>query len=136
MPAIPTANPEFDRGTYLTCFRLVLERCDPNVRHERFGQTAQHEVAAMGGHVTSEEVMEFAKVLLDSGARPDIRDDLLKSTPLGWACRWGRAELVRLLLERGADPVEAGAEPWATPQAWAEKMGRESVLAVLREHRQ
>ena len=114
----------------------MLERCDPNVRHERFGQTAQHEVAAMGGHVTSEEVMKFAKVLLDSGARPDIRDDLLKSTPLGWACRWGRAELVRLLLERGADPVEAGAEPWATPQAWAEKMGRESVLAVLREHRQ
>jgi ankyrin repeat protein len=71
---------------------------------------------------------------LDGGARLDIRDDLLKSTPLGWACRWGRTELVRLLLERGADPVEADAEPWATPQAWAEKMGRDSVLRVLREH--
>jgi ankyrin repeat protein len=134
MPGIPTANPEFDRGTYLTCFRLVLERCDPNVRPERFGQTALHEVAAMGGHVTSKEVVEFAKALLDAGARLDIRDDLLKSTPLGWACRWGRADLVRLLLERGADPVEPDAEPWATPQAWAEKMGRDSVLAVLREH--
>ena len=89
----------------------------------------------MREHVTSEEVVEFAEVLLDAGARLDIRDDLLKSTPLGWACRWGRAELVRLLLERGADPVEADAEPWATPQAWAEKMGRDSVLAVLREHR-
>jgi ankyrin repeat protein len=134
MPGIETANPEFDRGTYLTCFRLVLERCDPNVRPERFGQTALHEVAAMREHVTSEEVMEFATALLDAGARLDIRDDLLKSTPLGWACRWGGAELVRLLLEHGADPVEADAEPWAMPLAWAEKMRRDAVLKVLREH--
>jgi hypothetical protein len=49
---------------------------------------------------------------LDASARLDIRDDLLKSTPLGWACRWGGAELVRLVLEHGADPVEADAEPW------------------------
>ena len=65
-----------------------------------------------------------------------MRDDLLRSTPLGWACRWGRVELVTLLLERGADPVEADAEPWATPLAWAEKMGHDPVLAVLREHSQ
>jgi ankyrin repeat protein len=58
----------------------------------------------------------------------------LKSTPLGWACRWGRVEVVKLLLERGADPVEKDAEPWATPRAWAEKMGRAEVLAVLREY--
>src|SRR5262249_42907595 len=25
-------NPEWDRATYLTCFRLILERCDPNLR--------------------------------------------------------------------------------------------------------
>lgn len=133
MPGIPTANPELDRGTYLTCFRLVLERCNPNVRPQRFGQTVLHEVAAMRQHVTAEEVVGFARALLDAGARSDIRDDLLKSTPLGWACRWGRAELVKLLLDRGADPVEPDAEPWATPRAWAEKMGRDAVLAVLRE---
>jgi ankyrin repeat protein len=88
----------------------------------------------MREHVTSEEVMEFATALLDAGARLDIRDDLLKSTPLGWACRWGGAELVRLVLEHGADPVEADAEPWAMPLAWAEKMRRDAVLKVLREH--
>ncbi len=64
-------------------------------------------------------------------ASTDIRDDLLKSTPLGWACRWGRVDLVKLLLERGADPVEADAEAWATPRAWAEKMKHDKVLAVL-----
>jgi ankyrin repeat protein len=134
MPGIPTAHHEFDRGTYLTCFKLVLERCDPNVRPQRFGQTCLHEVATMRRHVTSEEVVSFARALLDAGARLDIRDDLLHSTPLGWACRWGRTDLVKLLLDRGADPLEADAQQWATPQAWAEKMGRGDVLAMLREY--
>jgi ankyrin repeat protein len=70
-----------------------------------------HEIAAMGEHVTDEEVVEFGRAALDPGARLTVRDDILKSTPLGWACRWGRAQLVRLMLERGADPVEADAEP-------------------------
>ena len=59
-----------------------------------------------------------------------------ESTPLGWACRWGRVELVTLLLERGADSVEADAEPWATPLAWAEKMKHGRVVALLHKHAQ
>jgi hypothetical protein len=54
----------------------------------------------------------FATMLLDAGARLDVRDYLLESTPLGWACRWQRPELVRLFLERGSDPVEADAPGW------------------------
>jgi hypothetical protein len=30
----------------------------------------------------------FATASLDAGARLDVRDNLLKSTRLGWACRW------------------------------------------------
>lgn len=85
----------------------------------------------MGRHVRPDEVLLFAAALPDAGARLDVRDDLLKSTPLGWACRWGKAPLVRLLLERGADPVEADADPWATPLGWAKKMGRDNVIAAL-----
>ena len=131
-------NPEWDRATYLSCFRLILERCDPNLRGRvgdegrfGFGLTILHSVAGSREHVTPEERVGFATMLLDAGARLDIRDNILRSTPLGWACRWGRVELVKLLLERGADPVEADAEPWATPRAWAEKMGRDAVLAEL-----
>jgi ankyrin repeat protein len=65
-----------------------------------------------------------------------VRDDVLKSTPLGWACRWGRIELAKLLLERGADPVEADAEPWATPLAWAEKKRHRDIVALLQERSQ
>jgi hypothetical protein len=72
--------------------------------------------------------------LLDAGARMDVRDDILKSTPIGWACRWGRAGVADVMLERGADPVEGDAELWARPRAWAEKMGHGGVLLVLRKH--
>ena len=56
-------------------------------------------------------------ILLDAGTSLTIRDPLLESTPLGWACWWGRIEIVRLYLERGADPADA--ERWATPLAMA-----------------
>ncbi len=133
IPWLSAGNRELDRGTYLPCFRLILERCDPNLIGS-FGRTALHEAAAIRDHVTEEEAAEFASVLLDAGARMDMRDDLLKSTPLAWACRWGRAGVARVLLERGADSAEADAEWWARPQAWAEKMGHAGVLAVLSEH--
>lgn len=128
----------FDRGTYLTCFRLILQHCDPNVRGRTtdsggFGLTILHSISGSRDHVTAEERVGFATALLDAGARTDVRDNLLKSTPLGWACRWGRVELVKLLLERDADPIEADAEPWATPKAWAQKMGHDQVLALLQE---
>lgn len=122
-----------DRGTYLLCFRLILERCDANLIGG-FGRTALHEVAAMGEHVREEEAEAFARALLDAGARMDVRDDILKSTPLGWACRWGRAGVARAMLERGADAIEGDAAPWARPRAWAAKMGNDGVLGVLREH--
>ena len=127
---------EADRRLYLECFRQVLEHCDPNIRHPRVGRTILHDVAGLDDEVPAEEALAYATMLLDAGARWDVRDDLLKSTPLGWACRWGRVEVVKLLLERGADPAEADAEPWSRPRAWAEKMGHDEVLAVLREHGQ
>ena len=126
-----------ERDRYLACFRMILERSGADVPG-RSGRTLLHDVAAAWPRpaMGPEERVAFATTLLDAGARIDVRDDLLKSTPLGWACRWGRVELVTLLLERGADPTEADGEPWATPKAWAEKMGHDPVLAVLREHSQ
>jgi ankyrin repeat protein len=58
----------------------------------------------------------------------DVRDELLGSTALGWACRWGRSEVAKIMLERGADPLELDAELWATPHAWAEKAGHKAIL--------
>jgi hypothetical protein len=109
------------------CFRLILARCGPHHRAADYGQTMLHEAVSRDHGVG----IQLATILLDAGARLDIRDDLLKSTPLGWACRWGRVEMVKLFLARGADPAEADAEPWATPRAWAEKMHRPEIVELL-----
>ncbi|HEY6341274.1 MAG TPA: ankyrin repeat domain-containing protein [Bryobacteraceae bacterium] len=109
------------------CFKLILARCGPHHRDSDYDRSMLHHVAA-GDHAVG---VQFATVLLDAGARLDVRDDLLNSTPLGWACRWGRVELVKLFLARGADPVEADAEPWATPRAWAEKMDYPEIVELL-----
>jgi hypothetical protein len=130
---------KFDRGTYLICFQLILKRCDPNVRGRTtdsggFGLTILHSIAGARDHVTAEERFGFATAALEAGALPEIRDNLLRSTPLGWACRWGRLELVNLLLEHGADPLEPDAEPWATPKAWAETKGHHQIVTLLQDY--
>jgi ankyrin repeat protein len=110
-------------------FRLILARCDPNLRAGESGQTMLHEVIARDHGVG----VSLASLLLDAGARTDVRDEFLKSTPLGWACRWGRVELVKLLLARGADPIESEAEPWATPLVWAERRQHARIASILRQ---
>ena len=115
------------------CLALILSRCNPNLRHPRFGRTILHDVAGLGLKNTAERSPVLAALLLDAGANVNERDDVLRSTPLGWACRWGKLELAKLLLERGANPVEADAEPWATPRAWAEKGRHHAILALLGE---
>ena len=95
---------------------------------ERYGAIAHPVSVGITGNI------EKAKELITdeaAGGRLDIRDDLLKSTPLGWACRWGLTDLVKLFLDRGTDPVEPDAEPWATPRAWAGKGNHSAVLALI-----
>jgi len=111
-------------------FQLVLNRSDPDMTGP-WNATLLHQIAAARGGLSADERQTLATMVLDAGARLDLRDTVLLSTPLGWACRWGRIELVRLFLQRGADPIEAGAEPWARPRAWAEKMKRRDVIDLL-----
>ena len=124
---------EGDRDRYLECFALIVERAGPNPPGP-YGRSILHDVCGGWPHKTSsaEDRRALATILLDAGARLDLRDDLLKSTPLGWACRWGRLELAKLFVERGADRKEPDAEPWATPRAWAARMSHAEVLAFLR----
>jgi ankyrin repeat protein len=121
-----------DHESFFTCMAVLLQRgIDPNV--SRRGETALHYAAARANPTEAQRV-RFAGMLLERGARLDVRDELLQSTPLGWACRWGREELVELLIARGAPADEPDAEAWATPLAWAEKMGHAAIVERLRAH--
>jgi len=133
----PPRGAEGDAGDNEGHFRamdaLLQHGIDANVS-SRMGQTVLHFTAAHHGNLSDAARVRFAGMLLDRGARLDIRDDLLRSTPLGWACRWGRTGLVQFLIERGAPVREPDADPWATPLAWARKMKHDAVLAILQQH--
>lgn len=119
-----------DEEGFFRCMAVLLERgIDPNVA--RRGETLLHYAAARANPTEAQRV-RFAGMLIDHGGRLDVRDELLRSTPLGWACRWGRTKLVELLLARGAAAEEPDAEAWATPLAWAEKMGHAGIAGLLR----
>jgi ankyrin repeat protein len=94
------------------------------------GATTLHFTAARGG-LDGVSRARFAAMLIDRGARLDLRDDLLKSTPLGWACRWGRLEMAEVLIKRGALVEEPDPEPWAMPIAWAKRMNHSQILSLL-----
>jgi ankyrin repeat protein len=96
------------------------------------GAATLHFPAARGG-LDGAIRARFAAMLIEHGARLDLRDDLLKSTPLGWACRWGRLEMAGLLIARGASVEESDAEPWARPIAWAKKMNHSNLLSLLHD---
>ncbi len=133
IPWLEDAHPEFARDTYLECFQMILARSGGRTVGG-LGRTVLHDVAAMRTWVTDAEVEAFAAAALSAGASLDGRDEILRSTPLAWACQWGRAGLVRLLLERGADGIDTAADEWAKPLARARKSGSAVLLAALREH--
>ena len=118
-----------DHEGFFKCLQLILRRVDVNLIR-RMGATVLHFAAACPGP-TEPERAHFAAMILDHGARLDLRDDLLESTPLGWASRWGRKQMVELLIARGAPLIEPGAEAWAQPLAWATKMGHAAIAEVL-----
>lgn len=70
--------------------------------------------------------------LLDRGADIHLRDREFESTPLAWAARAGREDMVRFLLSRGAKVSLPDDEPWATPDAWARRRGHARIRDLLR----
>jgi hypothetical protein len=126
---------DHDRDKFPQCLALLLEHgVSPNIVG-RFGYRILHHLIPAGvcwgvPVMTEEERVRFGELLLQHGADLNVIDDLLKSTPLGWAARWGKTKIVELFLQYDADISLAG-EPWATPLAWAEKKGHTDIVELL-----
>ena len=65
----------------------MLAKCGPSNMQYHFNKMILHEIATMDDHVFEPERVAFAAAALDAGARLDLLDELLKTTPLGWAAR-------------------------------------------------
>ena len=135
-------NDGWDRRSYARNLqRLVEAGFDLTARNSRTSRadfTILHHLAARScnpvhyGH-TVDEVVEFARILVDGGAEIDALESQLLSTPLGWAAHYGQLDLCRFLLSRGADPNRAADADWARPLAWAERHGHEEIASLLRD---
>lgn len=71
---------------------------DVHVHGGDIGETALHIAASLPNNDS-----ECAQMLLKSGAHPNVKQ-LDGQTPLHFAARIGKVEMIRLMLEHGADP--------------------------------
>lgn len=101
---------------------LFQRGMNPNFRNW-LGITPLHRFAERGD-------IHNAGIFLEHGAAIDAIDEQHCTTPLGWAAKAGKVEMVQFLLEKGANPHLPTGNPWARPRAWAERRGHEAVLAL------
>jgi ankyrin repeat protein len=113
-------------------FRTLLERgMNPDTCNWQM-QTMLHLCCRGDGSGHPDGVsLECAAMLLDAGANISARDDDYASTPLGWAARHNRPDMVDFLLARGAKTNLPDDKPWATPLAWATRRGHTQLAEML-----
>lgn len=75
--------------------KVALDNGVPVDARWRYDQTALF-IAAFRGHT------EVVRLLLDRGARPDVKDTFYGMTAVGAAAQKGNADIVGMLLEKGA----------------------------------
>ncbi len=126
VPDISKWAKEYYFKRYESAVFLMEHGMNPNHMNWRH-VTLLHDMAHIGD-------IQKARLLLDHGAAINSVDEEYCSTPLGFAARWGRREMVAFLLERGADANKSGA-PWATPLTWARKKGHADIEADLSQAR-
>jgi ankyrin repeat protein len=72
-----------------------------------------------------------AALCLEHGADIDAIETEWNSTPLGWAARHGKKDMVEWLLQQGADAKLPADAPWAWPVEWARRRGHTEIVQLL-----
>lgn len=105
---------------------LFARGANPNSA-DWLGITALHQFARKGD-------LDNAGHFIDHGSDLHARDEDICSTPLGWAAKFGRTQMVELLLRRGAKANLSDDPAWATPLAWAKRRGHHEIVELLEQY--
>lgn len=83
-----------------------------------------------------DDALELVRRLVELGAPFDeikLEIDVIGlSSPLHWAARIGKMDIVKYLLDKGADPLQLSRER-KTPRFWAEKGNFPGIACILKE---
>ncbi len=77
--------------------------------------------------------LESAAIFIQHGADINAIEEEFYSTPLGYATKYGKKNMVVFLLQQGADPGLPEDKPWARPLAWAERRGYNEIISLLKK---
>lgn len=118
MHSLRYARPNYEMASMLMDYGVTAN--DAN----GMGMTVLHILVSLGTPAA-------VSWILDRGADINRRDNEFNSTPLAWAARVGREEMIELLLSRGALRTLPDDEPWSVPTAWARRRGHTDILKLL-----
>lgn len=115
-----------DQGVSSTALTEYLFERGMNARHTNWLDiTPLHRFAGR-------DDIASAELFLQHGADINAVDEELYTTPLGYAAKSGKINMVRFLLDKGADPSQPTQHPWSKPLAWAERRGHTEIVNLLK----
>ena len=137
----------------ITIVALVLVGCGPSISIHKASEEGNIEVVkqhlAAGTDVNEgdedgdtpliyaveEGLKEAAELLIANGAKVNVKDNILDSTPLHQAFMRRKMEVIGLLIANGAD-VNAKSRTGATPLGWAENYPQKypGIRAIFDKH--
>jgi ankyrin repeat protein len=114
-----------DQGIKSTALTEYLFANGMNAKHSNWlGITPLHRFAGR-------DDTDSADLFLQHGADVNALDEELYTTPLGYAAKAGKINMVQFLLKKGADPLLPQGHPWSTPLLWAQRRGHTEIAELL-----
>lgn len=111
-----------------------LKLCEVLLQHDMDPNLPNWQSIRPLHHMAQKNNVEGAKLMIKYGADPSLIDEEYRTTPLGWAAKYGSLEYARYLLEQFPDRTTHEPEnvpAWASPMAWAERRNHADLVALL-----
>ena len=87
-------------------------------------------MSAVNSDLTHEQVADIVKMMIDHGAKLEVKDNTYGYTPLMWMIEYNQPEAVKVLLDAGAS-VDVKDSHDDTPLSKASKDGRLEIVKLL-----